>query len=213
MVSPMRKMSFIAIVAFFVLAADTKHDASDSPFLHPDLRRIYANENVTGVENAPVTLIAYVNFECPYCADFQANILPRLKEDFVDNGQLKLVYRVFPMTNSLTGNSMLTAELTVCAAQHGYFREVAETLFKHQGEDFWKGYAKWIDESAPEAAAGLKSCIAFHKARHQVIENQQRYAVHEVMMTPTIFINDKQLAGIRSYAEYYDTILAMLDKR
>ncbi len=50
-------------------------------------------EMALGDPDAPVTVIEYASFTCPHCADFHADVLPRLKADYVDTGQVRFVHR------------------------------------------------------------------------------------------------------------------------
>ena len=50
-------------------------------------------EMALGDPDAPVTVIEYASFTCPHCADFHADVLPQLKADYVDTGQVRFVHR------------------------------------------------------------------------------------------------------------------------
>ena len=50
-----------------------------------------------GKEDAPLTLVEYSDFQCPFCQSFSSDVLPQLKQEYVDTGQIKFVYKHFPM--------------------------------------------------------------------------------------------------------------------
>ena len=51
---------------------------------------------VIGDENAPITIIEYASMSCSHCADFHVNTLPQLKDEYIDTGKVKFVFRDFP---------------------------------------------------------------------------------------------------------------------
>lgn len=207
----MYKTILLIFLASFSLLSDHSRADAESPVL-ADLKMIYPGEITIGAESAPVTLIAYINYACAYCAIFENEVLPSLK-NFVDNGKLKLVYRVFPMTHELTSNNLLFSELAVCSAQFDRFREISNILFNNQGKNLWEHYEAWTGPPGGEASAGIRSCLTFHKTRHYVLAIQQRYAFHGIRVTPTIFVNGHKMEGIHPYSEYEKEIKSLLEER
>jgi len=55
-------------------------------------------EPVMGQSDAPVTLYIYEDFECPFCQRFEQGALPQIVSNYVDTGQVKLVWKDFPLT-------------------------------------------------------------------------------------------------------------------
>ena len=60
-------------------------------------------EMVQGAEDAPVTLIEYASYTCPYCANFHAGPYKQLKADFIDTGKVKFIYREVYLTVTAYG--------------------------------------------------------------------------------------------------------------
>src|SRR5262245_2569944 len=59
-------------------------------------------ELALGKDDAPVTIVEYADLSCPHCAAFHANVLPLLKERYIDTGKARLLFREFPLnTHSL----------------------------------------------------------------------------------------------------------------
>ena len=48
--------------------------------------------------NAPVTMIEFSDYQCPYCDKFYLQTFPKLKETYIDTGKVKFIYRDFPIT-------------------------------------------------------------------------------------------------------------------
>ena len=81
-----------------------------------------------GSPTAPVAIIAYSDFQCPYCARFALQTMPELKKQFIDTGQAAVIFRHFPGTarHPLAEEA---ATVAVCAGQQGRFWEMHDALF------------------------------------------------------------------------------------
>lgn len=82
------------------------------------------DDPVLGDKNAPLTLVEFSDYECPFCKRSFDQLLPELKTNYIDTGKLKLVYRDFPL--SFHANAHKEAEAAECARSQGddatYFR-------------------------------------------------------------------------------------------
>ena len=83
---------------------------------------------VLGDEDAPVTIIEFSDFECPFCGRVQPTI-NQIKTDYIDSGKVKLVYRDFPLT-SIHPNAQKASEASECVREKG------------KDEAFWKYHDK-----------------------------------------------------------------------
>lgn len=75
------------------------------------------NDPILGDKNAPVTLIEFSDYECPFCKKSFTDLLPELKKTYIDTGKVKLVYRDFPL--SFHANAEKEAEAAECARSLG----------------------------------------------------------------------------------------------
>ncbi len=75
------------------------------------------NDPVMGDKNAPLTLIEFSDYECPFCKKTFTDLLPDLKKNYIDTGKVKLVYRDFPL--SFHANAGKEAEAAECARSLG----------------------------------------------------------------------------------------------
>lgn len=97
------------------------------------------DDHIKGNKNAPVTLIEYSDFQCPYCGAFEPTmetVLAKYKD------QVRLVYRHFPL--SFHPNAQPAALASECASEQGKFWEFHTAMFKNQdslGDDFYKKLA------------------------------------------------------------------------
>ncbi|PIZ65142.1 hypothetical protein COY14_03010, partial [Candidatus Roizmanbacteria bacterium CG_4_10_14_0_2_um_filter_36_9] len=82
-----------------------------------------------GPKDAPVTIIEFSDFECPFCARAFTTI-EQIKQEYPDS--VKIVYKQLPLTN-LHPDAQKAAEASVCASDQGKFWEMHDKMFKSQG--------------------------------------------------------------------------------
>ncbi len=83
-----------------------------------------------GDVNAPVTIIEFSDFECPYCRIWWVNTYPELKRDYIDTGKVRFVYRDFPL--SFHAGAMPASLAAECANAQGKFWEMFGKIFTEQ---------------------------------------------------------------------------------
>ena len=84
------------------------------------------------VADAPVTVVEFSDYQCPFCGRFFATTLPALKREYVDAGKVRYVFRDFPL-DQLHPLARKAAEAAHCAGEQGKFWEMHDALFGHPG--------------------------------------------------------------------------------
>ncbi|HWO41109.1 MAG TPA: thioredoxin domain-containing protein [Candidatus Eisenbacteria bacterium] len=161
-----------------------------------------------GAPDAPVTIVEFSEFQCPFCSRVQAT-LKQLLERYPD--KVKLVYRDFPL-DGLHPNARLAAEAARCAQDQGKFWEYHDALFSHfpqaAPEDL-KEYAAQIGLDTVK----FDSCLSgrIHKATVQRdIDEGMRLGVTG---TPAFFVNGRPLSGaqpVNAFVKLIDDELKLL---
>ncbi len=147
-----------------------------------------------GPDDAPITLVEFSDFECPFCFRFQAT-LKQVQETYGD--QVRIVYRQFPL-NSIHTNAQLAAEASLCADAQGKFWEMHDAIFEVQGK---------VDADGLKAMAadlGLDSevfdgCLDSREFRAQVAADVRAGSQAGVTGTPALFINGRFLSGAQPF--------------
>lgn len=145
---------------------------------------------VYGSPDAPVELIEYASLTCSHCANFARNVLPKLTQDFINNGKVRLVFRNFVL-NRL---DLAAAAASRCMADEGATKRTISALFLEQ--------EKWLQSenqlmSLAEIVAregldqqGFQECLQDQQVRVHVVEMTQLGAKnHQVNATPTLVLN------------------------
>jgi protein-disulfide isomerase len=91
------------------------------------------NDPIIGNPNAPVTIIEFSDFQCPFCARFHIQTLPAIIEEYINEDKVKLVFRDFPI-QSIHPNALPASVAAECANEQGKFKEMHNILFEKQNE-------------------------------------------------------------------------------
>jgi protein-disulfide isomerase len=172
------------------------------------LLAIQPTDHVLGDPKAPVTLIEYASFTCPHCAHFATQILPTVKQKWIDSGKVKLIYRDFPLDQT----ALKAAQLAECAGKDKYFG-VIDMIFSTQAR--WAAASDPIGELAKSLRiagmgdAEVKACLANDAVANGVIADYRGGETLGVNSTPTLFINGQQYRGTRT-VEDLDAAFAKL---
>ncbi len=148
-----------------------------------------ARDHVRGPGKAPVTIVEYGDFECPYCGQAE----PVVRELLRDFGDLRYVWRHLPL-NDVHPHAQLAAEAAEAAARQGKFWEMRDLLFDHQGaltsRDLIR-YAESLGLDTGKFAADLRK----HTGAAHISEDVDSADLSGVSGTPTFFVNGKRHYG------------------
>ena len=126
-----------------------------------------SSDPILGDSNAPISVIEYSDFECPFCERAYSNTIASLKEsDAFQNGEINLIYRHFPL-NNIHPKAQKAAEASVCAQKQSKFWEYHDTLFENQNAlavDDLKSYASDLGLNQ----AKFDSCLDNGEAKDKV---------------------------------------------
>ncbi len=146
-------------------------------------------DHIRGSEEAPVTLVEYGDFECPYCGQAE----PVVRELLRDFGELRYVWRHLPL-NDVHPRAQLAAEAAEAAADQGAFWEMHDLLFEHQDAlrpSDLIGYAEQLQLDAKRFARDLDK----HAGAARVAEDVDTADLSGVSGTPTFFVNGRRHSG------------------
>jgi len=146
-------------------------------------------DHIRGPERAPVTLVEYADFECPYCGQAE----PVVRELLSDFGDLRYVWRHLPLRD-VHPHAQLAAEGSEAAAQQGAFWPMHDLLLEHQGALTARdlvGYAVDLGLDRDRFLDALKS----HAGAPRVAEDVDGADLSGVAGTPTFFVNGRRHHG------------------
>ena len=153
-----------------------------------------------GPANAPVTIVEFADFECPFCGGFFPT-LKLVEKNYAD--KVRLVYRQFPLTN-MHPNAQKAAEASLCANEQKRFWEYHDSLFSDQSRLDVPSLKQRAQTLGLNTTA-FNTCLDSGKQAEAIQKDRDDARKVGVNSTPTIFINGRLLGG-RSYAEVQEVI-------
>ena len=179
------------------------------------------DDPVIGNPNAPITIIEFSDFQCPFCARFHVQTLPLLLEEYIEQGKVKLVFRDFPI-QSIHPNALPAAVAAECANEQGQFKAMHDMLFDNQNQwskqetdvalSIFSQYATEIqlDQNT------FDSCLTSGKYIEEIRNDLEDGRSYDVTGTPGFFIgNDDigyvELKGAQPFESFKKVIDAQLE--
>lgn len=166
-----------------------------------------------GDPNAPMTIVTYSDFQCPYCARFTEQTLPTLVQEYIDSGQAKLIFKDFPL-QQIHPNAQKAAEAARCvrelAGGDDSFWAMHDALFAQQGT--WGGVADptalftgYAGEIGVDAAA-FGECLSSGRYTEAVQADLVEGLNFGVQGTPTFFLDGQAFVGAQPITNFRQAI-------
>ena len=157
---------------------------------------------VRGRADAPVTIVEFADYQCPFCGRVEPTIT-ELRKTYGD--KIRFVYRHYPLPSH--PNARPAAEAAQCAAEQGQFWQYYEKLFADQtklSDDGLKSSASALGMDMPRFTA----CVDSHKYKDRVETDIRDGNDAGVSGTPAFFINGRMLTG----AQPFDAFKRIIDE-
>ena len=156
-----------------------------------------------GPANAPITVVEFSDFQCPYCRQWEQETYQPLMAAYP--GKIRLVYRDFPLS-SIHPNAFAAAEAAQCANEQNAFWPYHDKLFSSEnlGDDVYKQYAQQLNLDMTK----FDTCLTNHTYQAYVQANSDFATKTGVNSTPTFFINGLAVIG----AQPIDVFKQVIDK-
>jgi protein-disulfide isomerase len=152
-----------------------------------------------GSPDAPVTIVEFSDFQCPYCARFYKNTLPQIEEKYIKTGKVKLIYKDFPL--SFHQYAQKAAEAAECADEQGKFWEYHDKLFENQSQLDVASLKRYAAELGLDTQA-FNECLDSGKMAAEVQQDFNEGKAKGVSGTPTFFINGQKLVGAQPFEAF-----------
>ncbi len=166
------------------------------------------DDPVKGDPDAPITIIEFSDFECPFCGRFYSQTMGQLEEKYIKTGKAKIVFRDFPL--SFHPKAQKASEASECADDQGKFWEMHDMIFENQNSisvSDLKGYAGQLglDQSK------FDSCLDSGEHEAEVQADFRDGSAAGVSGTPSFFVNGIKLVGAQPFQAFEQIIEAELN--
>jgi protein-disulfide isomerase len=174
-----------------------------------------ALEYALGRPDAPLTVVEFTDYQCPYCRRFEAETWPRLKRDWIDTGKVRFIVRDLPL--GIHSAARPAAEAAHCAGEQGQFWRMHDLLLGVHADLSPKG----IDGLARGAGVDLSrfhACVAAHKYSADIARNLAEADRLGLNGTPSFIIGrtvngvltGERVAGALPYDDFNAGLSALL---
>ena len=195
-----------------------QQDAQPTPGAQPAQRVDVSvdDDAVRGSSSAPVTIIEFSDYQCPFCRVFWKDTLPQLEDKYIKTGKVKFIYRDFPL--SFHAGALPAALATECAKEQGKFWEMHDKIFEEQDKQ-GQGTIQFTSDDLKKWAkdigldiAKFSPCLDTQKHKSEVDKDLADGSAAGVSGTPGFFVNGQELSGAQPFAAFAAVIEAELAK-
>lgn len=193
-----RPLSGIEAVAQEQTGATT--DAAAQPPAIIDVS--YEGRPYQGPADAPLTLVEFVDYQCPFCRRFFSETYPTLNRVYGD--RIKYVVRNYPMRD-LHSEAAKAAEAAECASDQDKFWEYRDVLFQRQAALDVPSLRQYADELGLDVNR-FSTCLGSGEKAEVVLADLRDGSAYGVTGTPTFFINGRKLVGAQPFSVFQTLI-------
>ena len=175
-------------------------------------------EPMLGDENAPVTVVEFADYQCPFCRKFSLQTFDQLKANYIDTGKVRFVYKDFPL-EQMHDRAIEMAEAANCAADQGKYWEMNKKLFNEQQEISPGRMARFSADKIPQWAEEIglnmdefNQCTSASEYEAEAREDLQEGQKLGVTGTPTFFVyadgdaTATKIGGAQPYSKFKQII-------
>ena len=162
-----------------------------------------------GNPDAPVVMIEFTDYQCPFCSRYFSQTLPKIKENFIDTGQVYYVFKDFPITN-IHPQAVKAAEAARCAGDQDNYLGMHDLLFENQ--EAWSGrtdapdlFVSYAEELGLDIEQ-FQGCLNSGQHEAAVYADLEEGQNAGVRGTPAFYINGYALSGAQPYGIFEQAI-------
>ncbi len=173
-------------------APSAQPGGGELPTVSVDMKKLADDDAALGDANAPITMIEFSDFQCPFCRRHYFDSHKQIVDNYVKTGKVKIIYRDFPL--GFHQGAQPAAEATECAEEQGKFWEMHDKIFEEQNK-LGQGTVQFTVDDLKSWATdiGLDStkfntCLDSGKYKSEVQKDLQDGSASGVQGTPGFFI-------------------------
>lgn len=190
-----------------------------APTTNTNVMALGSRDAVLGQQNAPVTIVEYGDYQCPFCGvEFFAKTEPLIVQNYVNSGKARFVFRDFPF---LGPESDAAANAAQCAEDQNKLWAYHDALYAAKVADDSKGGSEndgffstaellKLGQQVGLNMSAFTGCVQNNSDAGQVTAEKTAAAARGVNSTPTFYINGTQLLGAQPYAQFQQAISTAL---
>lgn len=166
-----------------------------------------------GPDAAPIKMVEFSDYQCPYCGYFHATTLQPLLDHYGD--LVQFIYREYPIIGGQSSAEAGAAAL--CASQQGRYWEYAELIWENQASNQRVSISTELLASFAEQTEldmdAYNTCLEDETGLNLVIADYQAGVGFDIRATPTFFIDGERISGANPIEDFMDIIDAQLTRK
>ena len=172
-------------------------------------------DRTLGNPKAPIQIVEYAAPICPHCAHFNETLFPQLKSNYIDNGKVFYVFRVFPLQSA----DVAAEAIARCLPANNYFQFI-DLLFRNQPkwdpengvQDVHAGLVQ-MGRIAGLSAQQVDSCIGNQSEQKRIVQvGQDATSKFGINGTPTFIVNGEVRSVWTNFQDMKDSLDSKLKK-
>lgn len=188
-------------------------DPTEQPTIPTGIANVRADDfvdddPVLGDKDAPITIVEFSDFQCPFCARFRTDTFDQIKTQYIDTGKVKFVYRDFPLT-SIHPMAQKSAEASECADDQGKFWGYHDKIFGNQALLSINSLKQWAADLGLDSNK-FNKCLDSGEKASEVANDLQDSASAGARGTPYFIIGDQPLSGAQPFSAFQAAIESQL---
>jgi protein-disulfide isomerase len=199
----------VAVIVLILLALtpwESDGDGSVTEFVTPTPRPadIPRQGSTLGNPDAPLTIVEYSDFLCPYCKRAALETMPQIEEEYIAAGKVKLVFKHLVVHGE---EAALAAGAAECASAQNAFWQYHDTLFlNNESVDFNSENLKRFAQGLGLDTEAFNTCLDSEEYMDKLVADVDEARRRGVSSTPTFFVGQTEIEGAKSYADFKKAI-------
>ncbi|MBT3642905.1 DsbA family protein [archaeon] len=208
----------LALVVIWMVAFDGGSDSNvinspptagnvPSAAVAVDMEDLIDDDAIKGDADAPVTIVEWSDYECPFCTKFYDQTFSQINEEYIKTGKVKFIYRDFPL--GFHKNAQKAAEAAECAGEQGKYFDMHDALFENGvtgGVSSFKQFAADIGLDTDD----FNDCLDSGEMASEVAKDLADGSAAGITGTPGFIINGQLVSGAQPFSVFKQVIDAEL---
>lgn len=187
------------LIPLATLEGQEPSDTPDTPS-EPAVQEISIDDDaIKGDPNAPVTIVEFSDYECPFCKRHFEQTVPQIVSEYVDKGLVKMVFRDFPL--GFHDKAQKAGEAAECAGEQGRYWDMHDKLFENNANLDVEDLKKYAEDLGLNTAK-FNTCLDSDAMAQEIKDDMAEGQSYGVTGTPASFINGRFVSGARPFSDF-----------
>ncbi len=168
------------------------------------------DDAILGDPNAPITIVEFSDYQCPFCMRFWSETLPEIKEKYIDTGQVKLVYRDYPLASHPQADEMaMMAECTRSLTDDAGYYAMHDAIFAAGGR-YDEASLTQVAVDLGADANELANCMENREFEDEIYADLADGQALGITGTPGFIVGNQKISGAQPFRVFEEAIESQL---